>query len=176
MAKMKIEVLAARAAKHGLSLRDRLVGYLPRYAKLASRFAPLANWRNNSTLMRKLFEQFAGISAQRALPEWRRDVFRSDVETLGPKDGREVVLFADTFNRAYERKTSTPRCTCWSKPDTVSIFRSPRMAAGHCAAAGRFCQRVWSITPAPNWIGWSRPMRRSRCAACPSSAWSRAVC
>ncbi len=43
MAKMKIEVLAARAAKHGLSLRDRLVGYLPRYAELASRFAPLAN-------------------------------------------------------------------------------------------------------------------------------------
>ena len=35
MAKMKIEVLAARVAKHGLSLRDRLVGYLPRYAGLA---------------------------------------------------------------------------------------------------------------------------------------------
>src|SRR6266705_2300390 len=104
MAKMKIEVLAARAARHGLSLRDRLVGYLPRYAGLASRFAPLVNWRDNSTLLRKLFEQFAGISAQRALPEWRRDVFSSGVETLGPADGREVVLFADTFNRAYERE------------------------------------------------------------------------
>jgi FAD/FMN-containing dehydrogenase/Fe-S oxidoreductase len=104
MAKMKIEVLAARASKHGLSLRDRLVGYLPRYAALASRFAPLANWRNNSPLLRKLFERFAGISAQRALPQWRRDVFKSDVETTGPADGREVVLFADTFNRAYERE------------------------------------------------------------------------
>ena len=104
MAKMKIEVLAARAARRGLSLRDRLVGYLPRYAALASRFAPLANWRNNSTLLRKLFEKFAGISAQRALPEWRRDVFKSDVEAVGPADGREVVLFADTFNRTYERE------------------------------------------------------------------------
>ena len=104
MAKMKIEVLAARAAKHGLSLRDRLVGYLPRYAGLASRFAPLANWRNNSPLLRKLFEKFAGISAQRALPAWRRDVFRPDAEAFGPADGREVVLFADTFNRAYERE------------------------------------------------------------------------
>jgi FAD/FMN-containing dehydrogenase/Fe-S oxidoreductase len=104
MAKMKIEVLAARAARHGLSLRDRLVGYLPRYAALASRFAPLANWRNNSPLLRKLFEKFAGISAQRALPAFRRDVFKSDVETIGPLDGREVVLFADTFNRAYERE------------------------------------------------------------------------
>src|SRR6267378_4251875 len=104
MAKMKIEVLAARAAKHGLSLRDRLVGYLPRYAALASRVAPLANWRNNSTLLRKLFERFAGISARRALPEWRHDVFKSDSEAIGQADGREVVLFADTFNRAYERE------------------------------------------------------------------------
>ena len=41
---------------------------------------------------------------QRALPEWRRDVFKSDAEAIGPADGREVVLFADTFNRAYERE------------------------------------------------------------------------
>jgi FAD/FMN-containing dehydrogenase/Fe-S oxidoreductase len=104
MAKMKIEVLAARAAKHGLSLRDRLVGYLPRYAGLASRLAPLANWRNHSPLLRRLFEKFAGISAERALPKWRRDVFTSATEAIGPADGREVVLFADTFNRAYERE------------------------------------------------------------------------
>lgn len=104
MAKMKIEVLAARAARHGLSLRDRLVGYLPRYAALASRLAPLANLRNNSPLLRMLFEKFAGISAQRALPAWRRDVFKPGSEAAGPENGREVVLFADTFNRAYERE------------------------------------------------------------------------
>ena len=103
MAKMKIEVLAARASKHGLSLRDRLVGYLPHYAGLASRLAPLANWRNRSPLLRSLFEKFAGISAQRALPAFRRDVFKS-AEVAGPEGGREVVLFADTFNRAYERE------------------------------------------------------------------------
>jgi Fe-S oxidoreductase len=105
MAKMKIEVLAARAAKHGLTLRDRLVGFLPHYAGLASRLAPLANWRNRSQLLRWLLEKFAGISAQRALPGWRRDVFRSDSEATGPADGREIVLFADTFNRAFERET-----------------------------------------------------------------------
>jgi FAD/FMN-containing dehydrogenase/Fe-S oxidoreductase len=104
MAKMKIEVLVARVAKHGLSLRDRLVGYLPHYVSLASRLAPLANLRNRSPLLRKLFEQFAGISAQRDLPEWRRDVFAPAGEAFGPADGREVVLFADTFNRAYERE------------------------------------------------------------------------
>jgi FAD/FMN-containing dehydrogenase/Fe-S oxidoreductase len=103
MAKMKIEVLAARVVTHGLSPRDRLVGYLPRYAGLASRFAPIANWRNDSPLLRMLLEKFAGISARRALPAFRRDVFRS-AEAVGPADGREVVLFADTFNRAYERE------------------------------------------------------------------------
>jgi Fe-S oxidoreductase len=104
MAKMKIEVLAARVAKSGLSWRDRLVGYLPHYAGLASRLAPLTNARNSSSALRNLLEKFAGVSAKRALPAFRRDVFRPDAETFGPADGREVVLFADTFNRFYERE------------------------------------------------------------------------
>ena len=104
MAKMKIEVLAARAASHGLTLRDRLVGYLPRYAGLASRFAPLANLRNRSPLLRKLFERFAGISARRALPAFRSDVFVPPAAAVGLEAGREVVLLADTFNRIYERE------------------------------------------------------------------------
>jgi FAD/FMN-containing dehydrogenase/Fe-S oxidoreductase len=104
MAKMKIEVLAARVAKRGLSLRDRLVAFLPHYAGLVSRLAPLANWRNNSPLLRRLFEKVTGISAQRALPAWRRDVFRLEAEAIGPAGGSEVVLFADTFNRTYERE------------------------------------------------------------------------
>jgi FAD/FMN-containing dehydrogenase/Fe-S oxidoreductase len=104
MAKMKIEVLAARSAKHGVLLRDRLVGYLPRYTDIASRFAPLANLRNRSAALRALLEKFAGISARRVLPAFRRDTFRLKAEAVGPGDGREVLLFADTFNRTYERE------------------------------------------------------------------------
>jgi Fe-S oxidoreductase len=104
MAKMKIEVLAARAARVGLTLRDRLVAYLPRYAALAGRFAFIANLRNRSTLLRRALEAVAGISARRDLPEWRRDTFDPATEVCGPADGREVVLFADTFNRAFERE------------------------------------------------------------------------
>src|SRR5260370_8367610 len=98
MAKIKIEVLAARAAKHGLPLRDRLVGYLPRYAGLASRLAPLANWRNHSPLLRRLFERFAGISAQRALPAFRRDTFKPGANVVGPIERRQVVLCPDPLN------------------------------------------------------------------------------
>lgn len=104
MAKMKIEVLAARAATHGLTLRDRLVGYLPHYAGLASRFPWLTNLRNRSGILRTLFEKIAGISARRDLPEFRSDVFAPAGIAFGPENGREVVLFADTFNRAYERE------------------------------------------------------------------------
>ncbi len=104
MAKMKIEVLAARVAAHGLSLRDWLIGYLPHYVALASCFAPLANLRNRSSLLRLLLEKIAGISAKRALPAFRRDAFDPQTQSMGPVDGREVVLFADTFNRAYERE------------------------------------------------------------------------
>ena len=104
MAKMKIEVLAARAAKHGLSLRDRLVGFLPRYAPSprAWRRSPIG--ATTARCCEGCSKRVAGISAKRALPEWRRDVFKSDAEAFGPADGREVVLFADTFNRAYERE------------------------------------------------------------------------
>ena len=104
MAKMKIEVLAARAEKHGLSLRDRFVGYLPRYAPMASSLAPLANLRNRSRTLRALFERGLGISARRDLPVWRRDVFRPEDDAVGSEDGREAVLFADTFNRNFERE------------------------------------------------------------------------
>src|SRR5690242_12850014 len=102
MARMKIEVLAARAKTHGLTLRDRLVGYLPRYADLAARLAPFSNLRNNSTLLRYWFERMAGISAKRTLPAFRRETFRPGIESFGPAEGREVVLFADTFNRIYD--------------------------------------------------------------------------
>ncbi|WP_338632742.1 FAD-binding and (Fe-S)-binding domain-containing protein [Afipia carboxidovorans] len=104
MAKMKIEVLAARVKTHGLTLHSRLVGYLPHYASLASTFAPLVNLRNKSKLLRWALEKTAGFSAKRDLPEWRRDTFAPGATAFGPENGPEVVLFADTFNRCYERE------------------------------------------------------------------------
>ena len=103
MARMKIEVQAARAAKFGLSLHDRLVGYLPRYAPYAVRFAALFNMRDRNALLRGLSEKVAGFSARRSLPKWRKDIYR-DRDSAAPDGAREVVLFADTFNRYFERE------------------------------------------------------------------------
>jgi Fe-S oxidoreductase len=77
MAKMKIEVLAAANKRRGLSLRDRLVAYLPRYAPYAARLAPLLNARNALPAIAALAERFTGFSARRPLPKWRGDYFRA---------------------------------------------------------------------------------------------------
>jgi Fe-S oxidoreductase len=102
MARMKIEVQAARAEKHGLSLHDRLVGYLPRYAPYASKLPWLLNLRDALPGAAALSEAVAGFSARRSLPRWRSDVFDDETGAVG--NGREVVLFADTFNRYFERE------------------------------------------------------------------------
>ncbi|MDB5734060.1 MAG: hypothetical protein JWN16_697 [Alphaproteobacteria bacterium] len=102
MARMKIEVLSARAALRGYSLRDRLVAGLPRYAPLAARIAPLLNLRNRIGALRWLSQKVAGFSARRDLPVWRRDRFDHAGESFGPETGHEVVLWADSFNAAFE--------------------------------------------------------------------------
>jgi Fe-S oxidoreductase len=102
MARMKIEVQAARAAKHGLSLRDRLVGYLPRYAPMAARWPRLMNLRNDLPWLARLSESVVGLSARRNLPQWRRDAYWEKDTAVGPPDGPGVIFFADTFNRYFE--------------------------------------------------------------------------
>jgi FAD/FMN-containing dehydrogenase/Fe-S oxidoreductase len=136
MARMKIEVQAARAAKFGLSLRDRLIGYLPRYAPYAAKVSWLMNLRDRIPGAAKLSEAIAGLSSRRTLPKWRVDVFKDSIgsswpgltrpstssltgenkkkdvdarDKRGHDDGesgelKEVVLFADTFNRYFERE------------------------------------------------------------------------
>ena len=102
MAAMKIEVQYQRAKRAGLSWHDRLVAYLPRYAPWAGRLAPLLNLRDQVPLLAWLSEKLFGFTAKRPLPKWRRDSFPSGAGVIGPEDGPEVVLFADTFNAAFE--------------------------------------------------------------------------
>jgi FAD/FMN-containing dehydrogenase/Fe-S oxidoreductase len=135
MARMKIEVQAARVAKHGLSLHDRLVGYLPRYAPYAARMPWLLNLRDVLPGAARLSEAVAGFSTRRPLPRWRGDIFQDDAArdslprsrgrdgegAISPPgslrsptspasggdddaSGKDVVLFADTFNRYFERE------------------------------------------------------------------------
>ncbi len=102
MARMKIEVLAARAAKHGISWRERIIATMPRWARWASLVPPLANARNWVPGLPRLTESLLGIAAERSLPAFVWGAFHDD--ELRAPDGRdgEVILLPDPFNRYYE--------------------------------------------------------------------------
>ena len=110
MARMKIEFLAHYKGRHGMTLRDRLVAFLPRYAHWAARLAPLVNLANAAPL-RALREKLVGFSAKRELPRWREDYFRP-TSARAPRPAKtggeavavkpEVVLLVDTFSRWFE--------------------------------------------------------------------------
>jgi FAD/FMN-containing dehydrogenase/Fe-S oxidoreductase len=104
MAKMKIEVTAARAERHGVKWRESLISELPRYAPLISAIPTLANLRNHLPPLRWLTERFLGLSAARRLPKWRSDKFLDREAALAaPATPRgDVYLLADTFNRYFE--------------------------------------------------------------------------
>ncbi len=98
MARMKIEFLHHYRNRHGLTLRDRMIAYLPRYAPYASRIAPLMNLRNRAPMLAKVGEKRFGLSARRKLPRWSSCAYRG----TSSGNGREVVLLVDTFNRYFE--------------------------------------------------------------------------
>jgi Fe-S oxidoreductase len=124
IARMKIEVLHQRARRHGVSRRQRLVAYLPRYAPYLARIAPLVNLRNRWPPAARAGERLLGLSARRSLPPWQRKPYRPTGNGAAPAE-RAVVLFADTFNT-------------WFEPDNAH-------AAGRVLAAAGF--RVVSATP-----------------------------
>ena len=94
MARMKIEFLAHYRKRHGATLRERLIAYLPRYAPWAALLPRLANLSARAT------RGMLGFSPRRQLPAWRSNHF---VDRVWPKRGsREVVLLVDTFNRYFE--------------------------------------------------------------------------
>ncbi len=118
MAKMKLEVLAARAKKHGVGLRDKLVAHLPRYAPWVARAPWLANLRNRVPWAAWASEKAVGLAASRPLPSWRGDIWREPKSPSQP----DVVFFADCFNRYFE-----PENVC----DAVAVLEAAGLKVGH---------------------------------------------
>ncbi|HEV7819548.1 MAG TPA: FAD-linked oxidase C-terminal domain-containing protein, partial [Burkholderiales bacterium] len=117
MAKMKIEFLHHYRGQHGLRLRDRLVAYLPRYARWASRFGWVINLRDRIPGLAALSEQLLGFSARRTLPRWQLPYLQTSGECA--RTGRDdvpagvteiytqsVVLFVDTFSNYFESENA----------------------------------------------------------------------
>jgi len=126
MARMKIEVQAARVAARGLSLRERLIAFLPRYAPLARHARAAIAWRNRTPWLARAIERATGFAAERSLPEWSTEPFR-DAEAAGGA-GERVVLFADTFNRWFEPTNLR---------GAVAVLRAAGFAPVAASAGGR---------------------------------------
>ena len=105
MAKMKIEFLHQYKKKHGLTLRDRIVAFLPRYAPWLSRVPTLVNLL--SLLPGR--EALTGLSSKRGLPKWHGQPFNDRLRTVGGE--REVVLLVDTFSRYFEPENARAALT-----------------------------------------------------------------
>ncbi len=117
MARMKVEFLAHYKARHGYTLKDRLVARLPDYSGLASRVPWLLNLRDRLPGAAWLSERLLGLSAKRSLPQWRSDTFwrgasaaafasRDTAIATARSGGKVAVLFVDTFNGTFESENA----------------------------------------------------------------------
>ncbi len=109
MARMKIEFQHQYAKRHGLTLRQKLIAYLPRYAPAVSRLAPLLNLRDAIPGAAWITEKLFGLSARRSLPRWSTSPQPSASPQVSPcprsgEGEKKVVLFIDTFSRHFERE------------------------------------------------------------------------
>ncbi len=107
MAKLKIEALAARAARDGVSLGDRLIAFLPRYAPTVSRLRWLTSLHGMPGAA-GLAERWFGLSAKRSLPRWQGNYLSNPpaTESVSAAAGKEVVLFVDTFSNYFAHENA----------------------------------------------------------------------
>jgi FAD/FMN-containing dehydrogenase/Fe-S oxidoreductase len=152
MAKMKVEFLYHYRRRVGLTLKDRLVAYLPRYAPWASRFAPLTNLAAAAT------KGLVGFAPQRSLPKWRWNAFRAQgVTRRGETNAhKEVVLFVDTFSRYFEPENAHAALAVLEAAGYTVHMPQPRgerplccgrtfLAAGLVPEAKREAQRMLDV-------------------------------
>lgn len=122
MARFKIEARAAWNKAHGLTLRDRVVAYMPRYAAWASRLRHVFNAFDSVPVLSPWMKKRLGFAPQRSLPRFQA-AFLADKSLHQPlpetaNASQEVVLFVDTFNNYME-------------PDNVRAARTVLQAAGY---------------------------------------------
>ncbi|SFA85375.1 FAD/FMN-containing dehydrogenase [Collimonas sp. OK607] len=105
MAKIKIEARAAWANKHGLSLRDKLIGFMPKYAPYASAVGGFIAWAERVPVVASWVKKQIGIAPQRSFPQFKK-AFLSNAKSARKSD-REVLLFVDTFNNYMEPENAS---------------------------------------------------------------------
>jgi FAD/FMN-containing dehydrogenase/Fe-S oxidoreductase len=163
MAKMKIEVLAAANARRGLSLRDRTVAYLPRYAPYAARLAALLNARDAVPGAAWLSERLMGLAARRPLPRWRARPFhlreRAPSPRLREKGSDPSPPRSRAIDELVARGLTPPHLTPLQRgegtrevlllADTFNRYFEPENLEAAVEVLGRLGYRVAELRPLP---------------------------
>ncbi|MFS8977424.1 FAD-binding and (Fe-S)-binding domain-containing protein [Cupriavidus necator] len=106
MARFKIEARHAWAQRHGIGLRERMVAFMPRYAPLASRLRGAMALAEAIPGVSGAIKRVLKLAPQRALPRFGKP-FLDGARTPAHGDGREVLLFVDTFNNYMEAQNAS---------------------------------------------------------------------
>ena len=111
------------------------IGWLPRWLPLLTRVAPLANHGANFRPFRRLGERL-GVSARRRLPAFAAaGRIRRRFREAGFVEGAEVLLFADSFTRAFRPEVV---------PAAARVLRDTGPSVGCTPAA--CCGLTWIST------------------------------
>jgi Fe-S oxidoreductase len=143
MARMKVETLHHYKAKHGFTLKDQLIAYLPRYAQHAAHWSGLLNLRNKIPLLAQLAERFTGLSAQRSWPTWQgQHFFNQGTQGVSKETvlnaSKPVVLFVDTFNGYFESSNAHAALRVLQAAG-YSVHVASKNERGHGADEGHLC-------------------------------------
>ncbi|WP_319502997.1 FAD-linked oxidase C-terminal domain-containing protein [uncultured Draconibacterium sp.] len=102
MAKLKAEFLQNYYDLHGVPMRSRLIGYLPRLNKLAMVFRPISNFMMSTSLLKSAI----GFSTKRTLPALSKITLNRWIENGVPLPEQEtkgkIYLFNDEFTNYNE--------------------------------------------------------------------------
>jgi FAD/FMN-containing dehydrogenase/Fe-S oxidoreductase len=108
MASYKAEVLHQRYRRRPRPRSHYTLGWLPRWARLTTRWRPLTGLANaalRSRLLHRPLAWLAGVDARRSLPQFAHPPFAPDWTDREPSDPGtsvlEAVLFVDTFTAYF---------------------------------------------------------------------------
>lgn len=120
MARFKIEARHARRRSHGITPRERLIAYLPRYAPWAAHLRGALALAERIPVAAALLKRWIGLAPQRRLPAFARPFLASANATRAQhgETAHEVLLFVDTFNNYQE-------------PENARAARAVLQAAGY---------------------------------------------
>ncbi len=101
MATYKAEVLYQRYRRRPRPAAHYALGWLPRWARLASRAPGVANAALRPRPLAALAKRAAGIDRRRPLPEFAGQSFRDWFAEHPVAEGEPVLLWPDTFTNAF---------------------------------------------------------------------------